>query len=150
MEKDEKQKFVLLENSRTDEQKVVMEKIIKDGVCPFCSENIAEYHTQEILKSGEHWLLTYNQWPYENTELHLIAIATYHATCLSDLKPGAAEELFDFMRWAERRFNISYGGICMRFGDVKQTGATVDHIHAHLIVPKKNLSKEDKVRFKIS
>lgn len=142
--------FVNLENARFDDQKDVMQSIIEDGVCPFCQESLKKYHKSEILKSGEHWLLTYNQWPYANTKLHLLAIAKYHATDLSGMKPGSAEELFDMLRWAEDFYKISFGGICMRFGDIKQNGATIDHLHAHLIVPVENLSKDKKVRFKIS
>lgn len=142
--------FVNLDNARFEDQKKVMEDIVDDGVCPFCEEHLTKYHKQEILRSGEHWLLTYNQWPYDNTTLHLLAIAKYHAVHLSDMKPGAAEELFDLLRWAETNFAISFGGVCMRFGDTKKTGATVDHLHAHFIVPEENLPKDKKVRFKVS
>lgn len=142
--------FVFLGNARFNDQEKLMEEILKDGVCPFCPKNLAKYHKEEILKAGKYWILTYNQWPYKNTKLHLLAIAKYHARCLSDVKPGAAEELFDLLRWAEATYNVSYGGVCMRFGDVKKTGATVDHLHVHFIVPVENLSKEEKVRFKIS
>lgn len=142
--------FVNLGNTRFDDQRCVMETIIKDGVCPFCTESLAKYHKKEILRTGEFWLLTYNQWPYKNTKLHLLIIAKHHVTNLSEMKPGAAEELFEILRWAEVNFNISYGGVCMRFGDIRQTGATVDHLHAHLIVPEENLSKDDKVRFSLS
>lgn len=142
--------FVNLDNVRFDDQRNVMESIVDDGVCPFCTENLAKYHKKDILQTGEHWILTYNQWPYDNTKLHLIAIAKYHVIHLSDMKPGAAEELFDLLRWAEANFNVSYGGVCMRFGDIKRTGATVDHLHAHFIVPEEDLPKDKKVRFKIS
>lgn len=145
-----KSDFVNLDNARFADQRNVMEDIINDGVCPFCAEYLAKYHKKEILRTGRHWLLTYNQWPYDNTKLHLLAIAKYHAIHLSDMKPGAAEELFDLLKWAEINFNVSYGGVCMRFGDTKKTGATVDHLHAHLIVPEENLPKDKKVRFKVS
>lgn len=141
---------VELGNARHDDQIKVMKDSLDKGVCPFCSENLARYHKMDILKSGEHWLLTYNQWPYENTQLHLLAITKYHANSLSDVKPGGAEELFDMLRWAEAEFKVEFGGIGMRFGDIKKSGATIDHLHAHFIVPKENLSNEEKVKFKIS
>lgn len=145
-----KEDFVNLDNARLDEQRAVMQSIAEAGVCPFCPENLALYHKSEILKTGEHWMLTYNQWPYDNTKLHLLAIAKYHATSLAGMQVGAAEELFDFLRWAEEHYAITFGGVCMRFGDIQKNGATVDHLHVHLIVPNENLSKDEKVRFKIS
>jgi len=103
-----------------------------------------------ILRSGEHWFLTTNQWPYEHTRVHLLAIATYHAEQLQDLKPGSFDELQQHFTWAEEEFKIAAGGLAMRFGDTSRNGATVRHLHAHLIVPEVELGSDEKVRFKIS
>jgi diadenosine tetraphosphate (Ap4A) HIT family hydrolase len=146
----DKDKFVNLNNARYDEQRQVMQNIEKNQECPFCPENLSKYHKKEIVKRGKFWVLTYNQWPYKYTDIHLLAIATYHAEKLSELKEGAFDELQELMVWAERKYNIVTGGFAMRFGDVSSNGATVDHLHAHLIVPSKDKPKDEKVRFKIS
>ncbi|MFZ1302179.1 MAG: hypothetical protein WAQ27_06440 [Candidatus Microsaccharimonas sp.] len=141
--------FVNLDNARNEEQRRVMETIQDNADCPFCPDHLAKYHKLPILRTGENWLLTTNQWPYENTVHHFLAIAAYHAESLSDLQPGAFEELKDHFAWAEDEFKIASGGIAMRFGDTSNNGATVRHLHAHLIQPKPDLEKSDKVRFKI-
>ena len=67
MDASTKKDFVDLDNARVAEQRQVMEKIIADGKCPFCLENILQYHKEPILKDGTHWILTKNQWPYRST-----------------------------------------------------------------------------------
>lgn len=147
---DKKKSFVNIDNARYDDQREVMEKILKNKECPFCEQNIQEYHKKEILRVGQNWLITYNQWPYENTKLHLLAIVKYHIENISDLHEGAFDELLQHIAWAEKEFGFNSGGLCMRFGDDSKTGATVSHLHAHIIVPEDNLPKDKKVRFKIS
>lgn len=141
---------VNLDNARYDDQRRVMSEIVADGVCPFCADHLEKYHKEPILRQGEHWTLTPNQWPYEHTRVHLLAISSYHTEALSDLKPGSMDELLDHLQWAEFTYNVAAGGLAMRFGDVKKNGATVNHLHAHFIVPEDNLPPDTKVRFKIS
>src|SRR6476469_9641825 len=87
--------YVNLDSARFADQRETMKNIIKDGVCPFCSENLARYHKQEILKEGSSWLLTPNQWPYEHTSLHLLAIMKRHVEHLGDLEAADFAELLE-------------------------------------------------------
>lgn len=144
--------YVDLNHARSEEQLEVMKGIRDRKECPFCTENLSKTHRQEILRKGAHWILTRNQWPYENTIEHLLAIANYHAETISDLREGAFEELQDHVSWAEKELDIKSGGVCIRFGDITQNGATVNHLHAHIIVPRPHTHDETvakKVRFKI-
>jgi galactose-1-phosphate uridylyltransferase len=144
--------YVDLSKARVPEQLEVMEGIQERQECPFCPENLSKTHKQEILRKGAHWILTRNQWPYENTSLHLLAIAAYHAESLADLHEGSFDELQDHLVWAEKEFDIKSGGIGMRFGDITQNGATVKHLHAQLIVPiahSPETAVAKKVHFKI-
>ena len=142
--------FVNLDNARFDDQRDVMRAIEEDGVCPFCPEHLHEYHKQPILREGAHWRITPIQWPYEHTSTHLLAISAYHAESLGDLRDGSFDELQKHFQWAELEFKIAAGGLAMRFGDVTRNGASVKHLHMHLIVPSEDKSPEDKIRFKIS
>lgn len=141
--------YININNSRSDDQRGIMQDILETGECPFCEEGLSKYHKQDILRKGAHWILTHNQWPYEDTDLHLLAISTYHAENISDLEEGSFDELQEHVSWAEREFNIRMGAIAMRFGDVSLGGASVQHLHAHIIVPSIDKPSDKKVRFKI-
>lgn len=143
------QNHMNLGNARHEEQAKVMQDVGGNGNCPFCPEQLAMCHKQEILCENDYWLLTYNQWPYDNTDLHLMAISKKHINSLIEMEPGSAEALFDLMKYAEMRFDIDHGAICMRFGDINYTGATIGHLHVHLIVSTKNLPEGAKVKFKV-
>jgi len=149
MTESKQKSFVNLNNARIRGQLRVMQDIENNKECPFCPEYLRKYHKQKIIRKGKYWVLTNNQWPYKNTDLHLLAIATYHAEKLSDLQKGSFDELQDHMVWAEKEFQIITGGIAMRFGDISHNGASVKHLHAHLIVPSINRRADEKVKFRI-
>ncbi len=142
--------YLNMNNARYDDQRVVMQQIIDDGVCPFDEDYLETYHTLPILRRGEFWTLTPNRWPYEYTRVHLLAIARRHAESLDELPEGAGEELFDHVRWAMQEYDIEFGGLALRFGNVQHNGASVNHLHAHIIVPAKDKPADAKVKFKIS
>lgn len=144
-----KDNYINIDNARYDDQRQVMKKIAKNKECPFCPENLDKYHKQEIIRKGEHWILTRNQWPYKNTDVHLLAISKYHTEKLSDLKSGSFDELQGHIVWVESEFNVVSGGIAMRFGNITNNGATINHLHVHFIVPSPNNTSDEKVRFKI-
>lgn len=146
----ESEAYVNLDNARSDDQRRTMERIVEDRVCPFCTENLSHYHQQEILKESSSWLLTPNQWPYEHTSVHLLAIAKRHAESLKDLEPSDFAELLELFQWAEKEYGIESGGVAMRFGDVVNNGASVRHLHAHFIAPSKDRPADHKIKFKIS
>jgi ATP adenylyltransferase len=132
MNTDEKP-FVNLDNARLSEQKEVMETILARGECPFCPENLTKYHQRPILKEGSHWVLTENQWPYENTRVHLLLIHREHAEKLIDVSPEAWMDLGGLVTWAEQHYGILSGGLGMRFGDPSGNGGSVRHLHTQLL-----------------
>lgn len=140
-----------MDNARLHEQRAVMEKAALAGECPFCLENIrlGIYHKQPILKEGVYWLLTQNQYPYDNTKTHLLLILKTHAERLSELSPEALAETSWLLRWAEREYGAQGGAVCMRFGDTEFSAGTVRHIHMQFIVPDTKKHGYAPVRFKI-
>ena len=147
-----KKTFVHLEHAREKEQLESMKRIKEEKVCPFCPEQLEKFHKKPILKENYFWLLTENQWPYNNTRIHLLVIHKKHAEKISDLSKGAWEDLGSLMSWAEKKFKITGGGFGMRFGDPKSSNATVQHVHAHLLSSKitdKNHPKYIPVQFKL-
>jgi len=127
--------FVDLDNSREADQAKVMQSIISADHCPFCEENLRQYHKQPILKQTEHWLLTTNQWPYNHTKHHFLAIYRHHVEHLSELEPAAGQELLELFAWLEKEYDLAGGGFVMRFGDTRHSAGSVAHLHAQLVVP---------------
>ncbi|NCO12208.1 MAG: hypothetical protein COZ34_03525 [Candidatus Pacebacteria bacterium CG_4_10_14_3_um_filter_34_15] len=144
-----KKQFVDLDNAREDEQKQVMEEIIKAGHCPFCQENFKLYNSQTSLRDGKYWFMIKNRWPYKNTKVHLIAIYKQHATNLDDIDSESGKELLDFLKWAEKEYDVPGGGWSMRFGDTDYSAGTVNHIHVQFIQPDINAPEYKPVKIKI-
>lgn len=126
--------FVELGNARHDEQRELMERIAASGECPFCAGSRWNKELRPVICSGEFWDVRENRWPYENARVHLLFILKTHAEDLRDLPAGAAEELLTLCTELETTYALVNGALCMRFGDTSKNGATVRHLHAHLIV----------------
>lgn len=144
------EKHVNLDNARHDDQRQIMETIVGDDVCPFCMENLKKYHQRPILAEGDHWLVTTNQWPYEHTQAHFLLIAKRHIETVTDLESGAFEELGGHIQRLVRDNGLDYGGIAMRFGDARYTGASVNHLHVHALQAAKDLPDGAKLKMKFS
>ncbi len=126
----------------------IIHEIEKVGVCPFCPKHFA-WHTKPILKQSGDWLITENFNPYANAKHHFVIIKKAHREQFSDLGARDWRALSALVRWAVKKFKIKGGGIAMRFGDTAYTGATVCHLHAHLIVPGAGNGKAKPVVFPI-
>lgn len=144
------EKHVNIQNTRSDDQFEYYKAIADDDVCPFCTESLKKYLKQPIISEGDHWLVTPNRWPYEHTSAHYLLIARQHIETVTELPSGAFEELGDHVKQLVTDNNLDYGGIAMRFGDVRYTGATVNHLHAHLLQAAKDMPEDAKVKFKFS
>ena len=104
------------------------------GRCPFCPDNF-RYHKKPILRKSGGWILTENSWPYKNAQKHFIIIAQDHKEKLDEIHPRDLEAILRLSKWAIKKYHIRGGALAMRFGESDNTGATVHHIHAHLISP---------------
>ena len=137
---------VLVEHARSEDQKAVLSQITADGVCPFCIANLKRYHKKPITES-DHWFVTENQWPYDHTKLQLLVIAKRHVEHISELTSAEWRDWSQVVSSALTRYSIHSGAICMRFGTPEETGASVVHLHSHIIVP--DSQAPEPVRFKI-
>lgn len=130
-------KFVNINNARDGEYKKVIEEIARTGKCPFCKENF-KYHKKPIYKKRGEWFLTNNTWPYKNTENHLIILGDKHKENFSQLTKKDFESVTYLANWAIKKWKIKGGAFAMRFGDTDYTGASVSHLHFHIISPSIN------------
>ena len=110
----------------------VIEKIAEDGVCPFCSEHLNKYHKNAVSEK-KFWLITDNMYPYKPVLHHKLIIYKEHIVHLNDLPREAWDELNDLFQEITKSLNISGGTLMIRFGDTHYTGASVSHLHAHLV-----------------
>ncbi|MDO8436030.1 MAG: HIT domain-containing protein [bacterium] len=143
-------KFVNIKNARKGEYEEVIKKIALTGKCPFCKENF-KYHKKPILKRKNDWFLTEASWPYKNARCHFMILGEKHKENISDLKKESFEAIFFLAQWAIKKYKIKGGGLAVRFGDTDFTGASVSHLHFHLISPERNqkTKKTRKVNFPI-
>lgn len=127
--------FLNMEAARLEEQRAVMQRLLKQSICPFCPEYIERAEMKPILLRVGYWHVRENRWPYKNTRVHLLFIYNTHAERLGGVPAEAGKELWALGRWAEKEYGADGGGLLLRFGDPKISCATVKHLHAHFIVP---------------
>ena len=117
----------------------VMVEIQKARVCPLCH---MRWHKNPILRRKGGWFITKSTGPYQNADHHFLVIGKRHRESLDTLSANDFRDAIFLMRWAVRTFKIRGGAIALRFGDTRFTGATICHLHFHLIVPKLDRKKK--------
>lgn len=121
-------------NAHTNKYSGVMAEIVEQRICPFCPESF-HWHTKPILRDDGLWIITENMQPYEHAQYHFLIIGKSHKENFAELTGEDFASIAGLVNWANEEYHIEGGGITMRFGDTLYTGATVKHLHAHLIVP---------------
>ncbi len=124
-----------LTNARVPAYFTTLREIQATGCCPFCPEHFW-WHPHPITFHEGGWRLTPNAHPYENAMHHFLIIPNRHYTGIWDVTPQDWRSVRGLMLRACSRFKFNGGGLALRYGDSKLSGATVQHIHFHLIVPK--------------
>ena len=124
-----------LANVRTAEQRSRMVALEDAGVCLFCPEGLGMYSATGPLFENASWLVVANDFPYAGTRQHLLLIPRAHVGDLLELDPAAREQFWDALAAARALGGASYYGLGVRNGDCAATGATIAHLHLHLLVP---------------
>ncbi len=123
-----------IDYARKPLQRENMKKIAEGGFCPFCPEHMKKHHTPPIVKTGAHWYVTPNMYPYDNTAHHFLIVTNEHIADSKELTSEAWAELQEHMNWIMEEHEIEGGTLLMRSGDMTKTGSTVLHLHAQFIV----------------
>lgn len=110
----------------------VISQIAKDGVCPFCPENLKKYHKLPITEK-KFWYATDNMYPYKPTLAHRLFIHKSHITHICEISPEAWVELQEIIKEESTSKHMVGGSFLCRFGDTHFTGASVNHLHASLV-----------------
>lgn len=116
-----------------------LKKIIADGVCPFCHDFVDKvkpaYHPNPILVENDSWIVTRNAWPYDNTKEHLILVIKRHILNPEEMTKEEILDLWDAIKEVKKMLDISHSTLLMRSSEsTGKTGATVQHLHAQLIM----------------
>lgn len=111
-----------------------LEAIIAGGFCPFCEEHLFKHHKKPLLHKGKYWLVTENAWPYKGARFHFLFIARPHIEKTEDMPPAMWNELQQLYIKLAKHHQLKGATLMVRSGDTKITGASVNHLHAHLIV----------------
>lgn len=138
-----KKKFINQSYVRTGSQAKIYKQIEEEGLCPFCLENFERYKVGPSIKDNTNWTLVKAKWPYENSKVHLIFILKKHIEGIENLDSSMWSDLLQLVKWTLEKYEISGGAFAIRFGDSNLTGATVHHLHAHLIEPIRKGGKEN-------
>ena len=138
-----------IDNARWPDQIATMRRSLDNHESPFLLENLPKYHHLPVIKKGQFWYITANQWPYDHTRDHYLTISRAYWTRLEDITPEASQELITLAQWLKKRLHCPGGALCIRFGDSDYSGATIDHLHWQFIVPDITAPDYDRVHFSI-
>jgi diadenosine tetraphosphate (Ap4A) HIT family hydrolase len=138
------------DNYRTEEQLAEMRRLEAAGICLFCPESLREHARQRVIIQTRHWSVTPNAFPYQGTRLHLLLVPDQHVNDMLDLEEEALGDFWTAMREIRRRYDLDHYGLGVRNGNCTFTGATITHVHAHVLVGDPDLDPEVPVRMRFS
>lgn len=142
--------FYHLSNSRSEQQLTDMLRLEAAGVCVFCPDGLDRDPDQQILHRTAHWTVTPNEFPYAGTRLHLLLVPHAHVGDLLDLPAAAQAEFWPVLGWVRDRYGLTHYGLGSRNGEPGRTGATIEHLHVHVLVGDTDDPAHRPVRMKLS
>ena len=137
-------------NARTADQLAEMRRLDAAGICLFCPDGLARHSRQQILLRTRHWAVTPNGFPYQGTSLHLLLVPDQHASDLLELSEEVRQDFWEALSAVARVHQLSHYGLGVRNGDCRYTGATIAHVHAHVLVGDAGTSDAPPVRMRFS
>jgi len=137
-------------NARTADQLAEMRRLDAAGICLFCPDELARHARQRILLRTRHWAVTPNEFPYQGTRLHLLLVPDQHAGDLLELSADVRQDFWEALAAVTREHRLSYYGLGVRNGDCRYTGATIEHVHAHVLVGDAEADGAPPVRMRFS
>lgn len=132
-----------LKNARKPAQIKQMIELKKQGICPFCQKHLSKTHANPVEMNGEYWVVTKNDYPYNGTKIHYLLIHKKHISKISQISPKASIELIRLIKKICRKHSVLGETLVMRSGDTSYTGASIEHLHAHVISGAKQNKKAE-------
>lgn len=121
-------------NARNEVQAAYMRELEENGICLFCPETLRSAPDQKVHFESEHWIVSENRFPYPDTKLHLLLIPQEHVRDMIDLSEEARDDFWDVLEKCRKSWSLGFYKMMTRCGDTNFTGATIEHLHLHLMV----------------
>lgn len=138
-----------LNGARHLDQLVQMLIISSKGICSFCPEYLTQFHTGEIVTQNTNWQIVNNGWPYRGTSVHFLVIPKRHLTDLTQISPAEWLDLSSVIKKLVTDYSLTGYSLFCRSGNMKQTGATVAHLHFHLLSGQNEDGKGQPIKVKL-
>ena len=142
------------DNARTAGQLQRMKILAKGKIgCFFCNNNYLKLGASKAIYESKHWYIKKNVYPYAGTRYHYLIVPKVHVTKVTEISSKVWSEFLKMAIWTEKYLGVKGYSILARNGDMKYTGATLDHLHFHFVSggPKKKGGKlKDNVRFTLA
>lgn len=123
-----------MDNARHEEQRKRMAELKEQGKCFFCDQNYLKIGAAEAILGMNYWYVRNNDYPYSGTTHHCIIAPYRHVKRVTELSTEEWQELLLAFKLVEDSLNVPGESIFARSGDMAYTGATLDHLHFHLLV----------------
>ena len=133
-------KYIYPPNARKQEQLDIMMDKENNNLDPL-DPNVIE---QEILFFTNHWYISMNRFPHQDTGIQYLIIAKDGVYDINDMSDEMWIELKSIWLTMTEKYNIPGGALCFRFGKQELSGASLKRLHAHLVMP-----TENKIRFPV-
>ena len=135
------------EHARTPEQLAEMRRLDAAGICLFCPQHLGSHPRQQVLFSTRHWTATPNEFPYPGTSAHFLLVPHQHARDLLELSDDAKSDFWAALARLAEEYELSSYGLGVRNGDCRMTGATIEHVHAHVLAAAPGSETPVRMRF---
>ncbi len=141
------------DNARYKKQVERMQLLEKKVGCFFCKKNYLKVGASELIYENKDWYIKKNDFPYQGTVYHYLIAPKKHITQAIEISNSAWINFSKSIAWLDRQLKVSGYSLLVRSGDMRYTGATLDHLHFHVVSggPKKRGGKlKDNVRFTLA
>jgi ATP adenylyltransferase len=139
-----------LGNYRTQQQLEDMIRLEAEGTCTFCPEHLAKDSDRRVVHRTSRWTVTPNEFPYRGTRLHLLLVPDEHVTDMLDLSDEAKADLWTALDWVRAEYGLTFYSLIARNGECEFTGATVRHVHLHMLQGDVDDPRHEGVRTRLS
>ncbi len=121
-------------NAYSPEYAKILTSINETGECPapFCKDE-GNGHKHPLEMSFVYWKVTRNSFNYQNAEHAFLIVLNRHEEDFFNVTREEWEDLRFVIRTLVYHFKIPGYTLVWRMGEKSHTGASVSHLHAHLI-----------------